>query len=59
MAMDVASSHLGKVARELKKAKEIEDKHWPRSAFEAIADKTDWDDETLSGTCEREKLYKT
>ena len=50
--MDVASSHLGKVASEVKNAKDMAgttDKHWSPSELEAIADKIDRNDETLSG----------
>ena len=62
-AVDVPSSHLGKVAREVKKAKEMAgmtSKNWFPSEFQAVADKIDKDDEVLSGTCEQDqKMYKT
>ena len=62
-AVDVPSSHLGKVTREVKKAKEMAgmtSKDWSPSEFEAVADKIDKDDEVLSGTCEQDqKMYKT
>lgn len=52
-AVDGASSHSGKVSREVKKAKEaagMSAMNWAPSDFEEIADKLDADDEVLSGT---------
>ena len=61
-AVDGASSHLGKVSREIQKAKEaagMAKVNWIPSEFESIADKIDADDEALSGTSEESmKHYK-
>ena len=51
-AVDVASSHLGRVAREVKKVKESKgftSKNWSPCDFELTADEIDQEDEMLSG----------
>jgi len=51
-AVDSASSHLGKIARELKKGKSvlgINDKQWSPCDFESVADSIDGEDSLLSG----------
>ena len=61
-AVDSACSHLGKVSREVQKTKEatgMTNAIWAPSKFEALADKIDADDESLSGVSEdNKKCYK-
>ena len=62
-AVDSACSHLGKVSREVQKAKEaagMTNAKWTPSEFEVLADKIDVDDDSLSGASEESrKCYKT
>ena len=55
-AVDSASSHLGRVSREVMKAKQalsITDRKWNPSEFESVANKIDANDKALSATSDK------